>query len=156
MAKQADSKDGDAGATALDRAPLTGLLGYGLRRAQLRAFQDFAETMAPFDLSPGQLGVLLLVDANPGLNQSALAKAMGLDRSTIVAVIDRLEGRGLLRRAPSPDDRRSHALGLTDAGGDFLEQVGPHLRRHEETLAAGLSASERRTLTGLLNRINGL
>ena len=156
MAKGEDTKGGDAGAPALDRAALTGLLGYSLRRAQLRAFQDFAETMAPFDLSPGQLGVLLLVRGNPGLNQSALAKAMGLDRSTIVAVIDRLEGRGLMRRARSPDDRRSHALGLTDGGTTFLQQVEPHLRRHEDRLAAGLSAPERKTLTGLLNRINGL
>jgi len=151
-----DTKGGDGRAPALDRRRLTGLLGYSLRRAQLRAFQDFAETMAPFGLSPGQLGVLLLVQANPGLNQSTLAKAMGLDRSTIVAVIDRLEGRDFLRRASSPRDRRSHALGLTDAGAVFLEDVQPHLRRHEERLAAGLSAAERKTLTGLLNRINGL
>jgi DNA-binding MarR family transcriptional regulator len=156
MAKADDTQASDACPPAPDRTMVTGLLGYNLRRAQQRAVQEFAVTMAPFDLSPGQLGALMLVETNPGLNQSTLAKAMGLDRSTIVAVIDRLEERGFLRRAPSPDDRRSHALGLTDAGTLFLEEVEPHLHRHEETLAAGLSASERRTLTSLLNRINGL
>ena len=156
MAKEAHNRGGDTVPPRLDSATLNGLLGYNLRRAQQRAFQEFAEIMAPFDLSPGQLGAMILVGANPGLNQSALARAMGLDRSTIVAVIDRLEGRGLMRRAPTPGDRRSHALGLTAAGGAFLEQVDPHLRRHEARLAADLSAAERTTLTGLLNRINGL
>ncbi|MCP4330691.1 MAG: MarR family transcriptional regulator [Alphaproteobacteria bacterium] len=137
-------------------APLGELLGYGLRRAQLRAFQDFAETMAPFDISPGQLGGLLLVDTNSGLNQSALARAMGLDRSTIVAVIDNLETRGLIRRRPAPGDRRAHALFLTDAGRRFLRRIEPHLRAHEDRLSAGLSTDERRTLTDLLKRINGL
>ncbi len=135
---------------------LGGLLGYSLRRAQLRAFQDFAATMAPFDISPGQLGVLLLIDANPGMNQSALARAMGLDRSTIVAVIDRLEGRGLISRRPVPEDRRSYALVLTDTGRLFIQDIEPHLKDHEDRLAAGLSTTERRTLNDLLRRINGV
>jgi DNA-binding MarR family transcriptional regulator len=141
---------------ALNVGVLRDLLGYGLRRAQVRAFQDFAVAMSPFEVSPGQLGVLLLVDANPGVNQSALARAMGLDRSTIVAVIDRLERRDLVSREPSPDDRRSHALVLTRTGRKFLSDVRPHLERHEARLAGDLSEAERKTLTSLLNRINGI
>lgn len=139
----------------LRRGRLDNLLGYALRRAQLRAFQDFAETMAAYQLSPGQLGLLLLIEANPGLNQSTLAKAMGLDRSTIVAVIDQLEERGLVRRTVSPDDRRSYALLLTDSGIAFLDEIAPELEAHEGRIAADLSAAERQDLIGLLKRING-
>src|SRR4051794_9589987 len=72
-----------AGRVEPDEAPREGLrlgrlealLGYQLRRAQIATFQSFAEAMAPFGLSPGQLGVLLLVEANPGLNQTALGRA---------------------------------------------------------------------------------
>jgi len=131
------------------------LLGYSLRRAHVRAFNDFAATMGPFKLSPGQLGLLLLVEANPGANQSALARAIGLDRSTLVSLIDTLEARGLLSRRPSKDDRRSHAIVLEPEGERFLEEITPALRAHEDRIAAGLTDAERDTLRRLLNRLDG-
>src|SRR5207249_6787749 len=59
---------------------LPGLLGYRLRLAQQTVFRDFAESVS--DLSPGRTGMLLLIDANPGVTQGRLAHAVGLDRST--------------------------------------------------------------------------
>lgn len=58
--------------------------------------------------------------ANRGLSQSELVAALGIDRSTLVAVIHGLEKRALVKRHPSPTDRRSYALALTDAGTDLL------------------------------------
>jgi DNA-binding MarR family transcriptional regulator len=127
------------------------LLGYNLRRAQLVVFQNFAQAMAEFGVSPGQLGVLFLVDANPGLNQTALGRALGIERSSVVAVLDRLERSDLLRR--TKPDRRSHALYLTDAGRRLLRDIRPKLEKHEREIAAGLSAEERATLMHLLRRI---
>jgi DNA-binding MarR family transcriptional regulator len=127
------------------------LLGYNLRRAQLVVFQNFALTMQEFALSPGQLGVLFLVEANPGLNQTALGRALGIERSSVVAVLDRLERRDLLRR--TKPDRRSHALYLTDAGHKMLRDIRPKLEAHERVIAAGLSAEERATLIQLLRRV---
>jgi DNA-binding MarR family transcriptional regulator len=130
---------------------LDGLLGYHLRRAQLAAFQSFAETMDRFGISPGQFGVLALVDANPGLNQTALGRALGIERSSVVAVLDRLEKRRLLRRAKH--DRRSHALYLTPEGKELLGTVRPLLEAHERRIAADLSRDETRTLIALLRRV---
>jgi DNA-binding MarR family transcriptional regulator len=127
------------------------LLGYQLRRAQLAAFQDFAEAMRGFAVSPGQLGVLCLVEANPGLNQTALGRALGIERSSVVAVLDRLETRDLLRR--TKPDRRSHALYLTDAGRQLLAELRPALEAHERRIASTLSAEERALLIGLLRRV---
>ena len=141
----------DAG--AIDRGELAGLLGYHLRRAQIAMFQSFARATAGEDVRPGQLGVMLLLAANPGLNQTRLGRAIGIDRSTLVAVLDRLEKRGLLTRTPSPGDRRSRSLHLTAAGVSFLEGVMPKVRRHEEDLAVDLSGEERRLLLTLLRRI---
>ena len=124
------------------------LLGYNLRRAQVVVFQNFAQTMQEFALSPGQLGVLFLVEANPGLNQTALGRALGIERSSVV---DRLERRDLLRR--TKPDRRSHALYLTDAGHKTLRDIRPKLDAHERAIAAGLSAEERATLMQLLRRV---
>src|SRR3954447_17843708 len=108
------------------------LVGYHLRRAQVAVFQDFAREMASFNVTPGQFGVLQVIAANPGLSQSELAKAIGIDRSTVVAVIDRLEQQDLVVRAPSPTDRRSHALRLSEGGARTLAQLEARVRSHEE------------------------
>jgi len=143
----------DAADDAIDRGRLNDLLGYHLRRADVVTFQNFGAVLADDRISPGQLGVLLLVQANPGINQTRAGRALGIDRSTLVSIIDALEGRGLLARTPSPTDRRSHALVLTGEGNAFLENLSPRLERHEATLARNLSAAERRMLIDLLERI---
>ena len=102
---------------AVDLGHLSALLGYHLRRAEVFAFQNFAAHLGADGVSPGQLGVLLLVEANPGSNQTRIGKALGIDRSTLVSIIDMLEKRGLIRREPSPTDRRSHALVLSARRG---------------------------------------
>ena len=131
---------------------LPSLLGYHLRRAQTAVFQSFRTATEEFDITPGQLGVLILIDANDGLSQSELGEAMGIDRSTMVAVIDRLERRDLVVRAPSPSDRRSYALRLSTQGVAMLAGVLPAVRRHESSVAETLTPDERETLISLLKK----
>jgi DNA-binding MarR family transcriptional regulator len=138
---------------SVDLGLLTGLIGYQVRRAQVAVFQHFAEAFAGIDLTPGQLGALVVIHANTGLSQSALGATLGVDRSTVVPLIDRLEARGLVVRAPSPHDRRSHALELSPAGVKLLGQAEAQVRAHEAVIAGRLSEAERRTLLDLLSRI---
>lgn len=137
----------------LDWGLLPGLLGYTLRRAQVAVFADFARAVP--ELTPGQFGVLVLVEQNAGMNQSELGEALGVDRSTVVATLDRLEARGLLARAPSPSDRRAHALELTAAGHALLTYAARRVSAHEARVARGLSAEERAQLMALLARLAG-
>jgi DNA-binding MarR family transcriptional regulator len=132
---------------------LTNLLGYHLRRAQIVVFQHFSETMGAADITPGQFGVLTVIDKNPGLSQTQLGQALGIDRSTVVAVIDRLESRGLVIRASAPGDRRSHALKLSEAGGRLLRRLEEMVRVHERHIARHLSAEDQALLITLLDRI---
>ncbi|MEM7443308.1 MAG: MarR family transcriptional regulator [Pseudomonadota bacterium] len=132
---------------------LPGLIGYNVRRAQIAIFQKFRAATAAFDLTPGQFGVLVLIDSNEGLSQSELGEALGIDRSTMVAVIDRLEARGLVVRAPSPSDRRSYALKLSDEGASLLAEITPAVLAHERAMAASLTAEEQQTLTALLAKL---
>lgn len=139
--------------TALQLGRLEKLLGYALRRAQIRVFQDFAAEMKEFGLTPGQLGALLLIEANKGLNQSELGNALGIDRSSVVPLIDRLQRRGWVRRAARATDRRAHALELAPGGTALIARFLPHLEAHEERIAAGLSPAERERLFVLLSGI---
>ena len=131
------------------------LLGYNVRRANVKYFQNFGDIVGDHDVTPGQFGVLAIIDANPGLNQSELGQAMGVDRSTVVAVIDRLEGRGLVVRDPSPKDRRSYALRLSDTGARFLQELVPVVEQYDRQAAKALTDKEVETLVDLLRRLVG-
>ena len=129
------------------------LLGYQLRRAQSAVFAEFMQTMTGDKVTPGQFGVLTLIQENTGLNQSTLAKALGIERSTMVGVIDGLESRGLVERRKSPTDRRAHALTLTDQGADLLNTIKPKIIDHESRIAGDLSEEDLKTLMTLLRRV---
>jgi len=146
---------GRSEAGKLDRGLLPSLLGYALRRAQSAVFADFAATFAKAGeaLAPGEFGLLVLVDRNAGLSQMALARALGIDRSTLVPILDRLQARGLLVRRGSPTDGRTHALMLTPAGAKALVRFARLVRTHERRIASHLSTAETRTLIELLEKV---
>ena len=137
----------------LDLGILPDLLGYQLRRAQVTVFQHFAGALGDWNVTPGQIGLLVLVSRNPGISQTALARAVGVERATLGEAIDRLHKRDLLRREPAPKDRRSYALHLSASGEKFLDDFVPRLLRHEEEVAENLSPKERTTLIALLRRL---
>ena len=131
---------------------LSGLLGYRLRVAQQAVFRDFARDIP--EASPGRAGILLLIDANPGVTQSRLAQAVGLERSTMVGVLHALEARGLVERRRGAD-RRTNGLWLTRAGRALLVSLKRRIRVHERRIASRLSAAERGQLLALLAKLGG-
>src|SRR3979409_929959 len=130
---------------------LPGLLGYRLRLAQQAVFRDFADRVS--DLSPGRTGMLLLIDANPGVTQGRLAHAADLDRSTMVGVVDTLEERGLIERRRG-EDRRTNGLWLTRSGRTLLARLKRRIEFHERRVAARLNAGERAQLLVLLEKLS--
>jgi len=136
---------------SLAQGALPGLLGYRLRLAQQAVFRDFAASVQ--GLSPGRVGLLILIDANPGITQSRLAEAVARDRSTMVGLIDLLERRSLVERRRG-DDRRTNGLWLTRSGRRLLARALRRIAAHERRIASRLSAAERRRLLRLLGKIS--
>ncbi|HEX6959273.1 MAG TPA: MarR family transcriptional regulator [Ferrovibrio sp.] len=136
---------------------LEGLLGYSLRRAQLAVFQDFLHCMKDFDLRPAQFSVLAIIGANPGLKQSRVSEALGINRANFVALLDELEQRKLARRAAAPGDRRSNALYLTPKGEVFLKEAYQHLiAQHERRLEEALGSTNKQLLLEQLGKLAAL
>ncbi len=133
---------------------LPGLLGYQLRHANLKVVGGFAERIAPHNVTAAQFGLLVLVAANPGATQAALARAFGADRSVMVRLIDRLEAARLVDRRAREGDRRSNAIVLTERGAVLLEKLKREVRAFEDAATACLSREETETLLALLRRIN--
>jgi len=139
---------------AIDMGLLPRLIGFNLRCAQVAVFQHFNRTAGSGEISPPQLGALILIEANPGISQSAIAGALRFDRSTLVQIIDRLEERGFVVREVSAHDRRSHALKLTPEGAAALAGLKRLTATHEDHMTRMLSADEKKQLIDLLARIH--
>ena len=104
-------------------------LGYMLRRAQVAVFNEFMTSFSEMDIRPYQFGILTVIAENPGLKQSQISEALDIKRTNLVAMLDTLEDRELIRRDSAPNDRRSHSLFLTDDGAKFYKKM---LKVHQQ------------------------
>jgi DNA-binding MarR family transcriptional regulator len=152
--RKAVTRRNSAGAApaALDHGLLPDLLGYQLRLAQQAVFRDFERAADGLGVSPGRFGMLILVEGNPGVSQSRLAQEIGLDRSTLVAILDALEDTKLVERRAG-EDRRSNGLWLTRRGKAVVQKMKARVAEHEARVAARLTAAEQRRLLELLRRL---
>jgi DNA-binding MarR family transcriptional regulator len=128
-------------------------VGYRLRRAQLAVYDDFVDGQQSSPLTPGLVGVLVLIDRNPDITQQQLCEGIGIDKSTLVVTLHRLTDRGLIKRVRSTEDRRQNGLRLTAKGVTKLRTTLAYVRRHERKITALLSAAESKQLVELLARI---
>jgi DNA-binding MarR family transcriptional regulator len=145
---------GAADNTGLQLGELADLLGYSLKRAQLKVFEDFLRCVAPLQLTPAQFSVLLLLDRNPGRNQTEIANTLGILRPNFVSMLDALESRGLCTRMRSTNDRRSHILVLTDKGKAVLARAKKLVAsKHEARLNELLGPANRIALLEMLSKI---
>jgi DNA-binding MarR family transcriptional regulator len=140
----------DTASTDLAFAELDGLLGYLLRRAQGAMHRDFMAAVASFELTQKQAATLWLIQANAGVSQAEVAAALGMDRATMMAIVDRLEDRGFVIRKRSSVDRRRQDLYLTPAGQAILKKCKARIAEHDERFRALFSPSE---LTALLDAL---
>jgi DNA-binding MarR family transcriptional regulator len=154
MSNSSGTKQSARAAGALDHGLLPRLVGYQLRLAQLAVFRDFDRATADLGLTPGRFGMLVLIEANPGVTQSELARAVGLDRSTMVALVDQLENRELVARRRG-EDRRTNGLWLTPAGRALLRKMKRRVAAHEARVAARFTPAERERLLDALRRLGG-
>lgn len=132
-----DAFDDDA-LQALYRRP-----GFMLRRANQIAASMFLESMARFGLTTTQYGAMTVLAARAPIDQTGLARALGLDRSTAGLVISNLERRGLVARADDARDRRRRMLVLTAAGATLLDEARSEAVAAPERLLSVLGPDER-------------
>lgn len=97
-----------------------GSLYYLLKHAQLRLADLTGPALAPFGINGRQCAVLVAIDEQAPSSQHDIAQRMGIDRTTMVALVDELEGKGLVERRADPRDRRKNVVVLTPAGRDTL------------------------------------
>src|SRR3954447_9099902 len=149
-----EAADGVVDLNPLQIGELSELLGYALKRAQLRVFEDFLRCMASLQLTPAQFSVLMLIERNPGRNQTEIANTLGILRPNFVSMLDGLESRDLCTRIRSTNDRRSHILVLSDKGRSVLARAKKLVAsKHEARLNELLGSANRVALLEMLSKI---
>ncbi|MEV5607688.1 MarR family winged helix-turn-helix transcriptional regulator [Streptomyces sp. NPDC052225] len=128
-------------------------LGYLLKHAQARLARDVAEALRPFGIDGHTLAVLVVIAAEDPLSQAELAGRIGVDRTTMVALVDRLEDTGLVERRRSAEDRRKNVVALTATGRDRLRRAERARARAEKAFLAPLGDGEAEALTAALRRL---
>lgn len=123
--------------------------------AQVGAFaaKKFDERLAELELTPPQAGLLRAIATGPGRSQQALAEHLGTPATRLVAILDDLQVRGFVERRRNPDDRRLHAVHLTEEGGRLMGRLGRLAMVHGDDVTSALSAAEREQLHELLSRV---
>lgn len=101
---------------------LASRLGYLLKHAQLRLFEMTAAALAPYGVNGRELAVLVVLAGCEPASQQQAARRLGVDRTTMVALVDALEAKGLVARRPDAGDRRRNVVELTAAGRDTLDR----------------------------------
>ena len=131
---------------------LDGLLGYRIELAHLVAIEDARQALANYGLTPAKLTALLLIRANPGCDQTALGRALSVNRSSAMKLVNVLVDRGLIERRPGRD-LRTNALHLLPGGEERVTEMLEALRESDRRLAANLTPAERTTLMTLLKKL---
>ncbi len=129
--------------------------GFLLRRAHQISAAVFEDECRALGLTPAQFGVLTVVKAHPGMGQSTVARALGFDKVTVLRVLRGLETRGLVDRAPAPDNKRNVSVALTRDGTTMLSRAQKPADKAYKRLLAPLDEAQQAQLVELLQLLTG-
>lgn len=140
-----DDADGDAFRLATSPSHL-------LHRAEQLAADRFSNLVGE-TLTLRQFAVLAAIAEAPGLSQSDLVRATGIDRSTLADMVGRMEKRGWIARTMSPLDARAHAVTLAATGATLLAAATRHARAADAAILDALPRTKRRTFLNILAKL---
>jgi DNA-binding MarR family transcriptional regulator len=128
-------------------------LSYLLKRTFALVEATIEPGLARLGVNGREFGLLTLLEAEGPASQQRLADRIGVDRTTMVALIDALEEKQLVNRHKDPSNRRAYVLEVTAAGHKRLRDALNAVELAEQQALAPLSAAEAATLTRALQRL---
>ncbi len=111
------------------------------------------ELVSQYNITAPQLLALEDIAEHDRTTITELTKRIYLDASTLVGIIDRLEGKGLVRRERDKNDRRQIHIYISDKGKDFIEN-SPIISKSSVTKAIqAMSESDQQQFSRLLDKM---
>lgn len=135
----------------LELGPLEQNVGYFMRKAVLASQSKFQKESG-VKLMTGQYSVMEIIAQNPGKTQSAIAMTAGLDRSSLVPILNQFEKNDLIVREAVESDKRAYAVSLTEKGYQELEALRGQVEEMEAKFIAGLGVRNHQQLITLMKK----
>lgn len=132
---------------------LENLIGYNLKRAYVHVQTDFREVLGNDGFAPRVFAALAVVIQHPNISQSDLSRRLGIERSGLVAIVDDLEKRELLKRTKVHGDRRVQALVPTALGQEVYDSALKAVKAHETRMFNMFTTQEKGQLLSLLRKL---
>ena len=123
-----------------------------LHRAEQLAGDRFTQLVGD-NVTLRQFAVLAAIAQSPGLSQSDLVRATGVDRSTMADMMTRMERRGWVTRTASVIDARAHSVRLAPAGVEILDRATHHARAADAAILDALPRTKRRAFLNTLTKL---
>jgi DNA-binding MarR family transcriptional regulator len=129
--------------------------GFLIRRLQQISVAIFISecSSAELEITAVQWGVLSIVSEYPGVGQIEISEELGLDRSNVANVVERLTKRGLLKQKLSAADQRKKEINITKAGAKVMDELEGCAQRFQRKLLSPLTEDERGVFIELLTRL---
>lgn len=137
----------------LDQSRLTHLVGYAASRASIELKKSFARHLGPLGLKAVEFSILVLVAANPEVNQKQLGQALDVSAPNMAITLDRMVERGWVERVRSTRDRRAMLIHLTAAGRELVQRAEKIAATMEHGALRMLSSAEQALLIELLLKV---
>ncbi|KWS32813.1 MULTISPECIES: MarR family winged helix-turn-helix transcriptional regulator [Pseudomonas] len=134
---------------------LDDLLGYTVRRVQIRMSPHLAEQFHQYRLRPTQSSAMLVVEQCPGISQVVLARQLAVERSQIVHLLKKLGRRELVVKTRGTQDKRTNFLQLSNDGSALVERLKIVALASDGAICSGVSRAEKMHLHSLLLKLGG-
>lgn len=146
----------DVDEQSISLGEITRSLGFLIRIAQIKVFENFFDKLGEHGLKPGEFTVLWVIGLNPGLRQGTVANTLRIKPAHMTKLTGRLVDRGLVSRETPEDDRRAVRLSLTPQGQSFVDTHRHAFLTFHFTEKDNLSDEEAKQFLILLQKFTGL
>ncbi|WP_426448167.1 MarR family winged helix-turn-helix transcriptional regulator [Paenibacillus sp. S-38] len=129
-------------------------IGFMISTIGRKLNQSLTLRFQPFDITSEQWSVLNTLMLGDGVNQRELSQRTEKDPTNVTRILDQLERKGWIRRAPHPDDRRAYLLYVTDSGRELNRILAPMEAELIASVLASIDPESERVLREALLSIN--
>ncbi|OKP77160.1 transcriptional regulator [Paenibacillus helianthi] len=128
-------------------------LGFLLGSTHRRISNAFARVLKPYDITPEQWSILLMICNREGINQKEVATAAAKDQPTTARIVELLQKKGFIHKTMSPTDRRAFQLYATETGKSLIERTVSLEQQMITTAVNGLRPEQLEDLRSMLELI---
>ncbi|EEM02403.1 MarR family transcriptional regulator [Bacillus pseudomycoides] len=135
------------------RYHLEDFCGFSIHRTGLGLKNYYKEILAPFDITPDQWAIMMILWEKDGITQKEIAEKVYRDETTVGRMIYNLEKKGFIQRLQDKKDRRFLRVYVTEKGIDIKSEVYSVNVESEKKVTQGLSEEELIFLNEILYKI---